>query len=117
MTSTIRTSFRNIPQTGSLDAYIRLRGRRLLRGAERVVSCRVDGDAPHRHKQNGRHFRVSIEVDLPRRRIVVDRCPDDSRESEDAYAAIDAAFDHAVRRLHEAAARDRRPLRPALRGE
>ena len=40
---------------------------------------------------------------FPGRELVIDRCPDESRETEDVYAAIDHAFDHAVRRLREGA--------------
>ena len=69
---------------------------------DRLVACHVAIESPHRHKQHGRHYRVRVDLTLPGTALVVDRCPDEGHANEDVYAAIDQAFDHAVRRVREA---------------
>ena len=67
-------------------------------------------EAPHRHKEHGRVFRVRIDVTVPGDEIVVGRTHDDKLDFQDAYAAIDAAFDEARRQVQDHAKR-RRDLR------
>jgi ribosomal subunit interface protein len=107
MTIPVRIVYRDIERTDAIDAYIRKHVEKLQSHAGRAISCHVAVEAPHRHKQHGRHYRVRIDLTLPGAELVVDRCPDAGREHEDAYAAIDDAFDHALRRAGEHARRAR----------
>ena len=101
MMSGLRITYRGVEPTGAIDEYVRRRAERLTRRGPTVSSCRVVVDAPHRHKRRGRHYVVHVEVSTPVGRLVVDHSPGEARAVEDLYAAIDAAFDHAVRRLDE----------------
>ena len=102
MNSTLQITFRDIPPSEAIDSYVRRRAEKLETTEGRLVACHVAIEAPHRHKHHGRHYRVRVDVSVPGAALVVDRNPDESRDNEDVYAAIDQAFDNAVRRLREA---------------
>jgi ribosomal subunit interface protein len=101
MTATLHIVFRDFDATEALDAYVRKHAEKLEAHLPRLVACNVAVESPHRHKQHGRHFRVRIDMVLPGTELVVDRNPAPNHDHEDAYAAIDDAFDHAVRRANE----------------
>jgi ribosomal subunit interface protein len=107
MTVQVQITYRDLGRTDAIDAYVRKRANKLATFAPRITACRVAVDAPHRHKQHGRHYRVRIDLAIPGAELVVARCPDIGREHEDPYAAIDDAFAHAGRLLHEHARRRR----------
>ncbi len=109
----IQISFHGIERTDTLEEYVRRRAEKLAT-FDRIVSCRVALEAPHRHKSHGRHYRVRVDVAFPGSEIVVDRTPDAGRTHEDLYASIDLAFDHALRRLHDEMDR-RKPARETPR--
>jgi ribosomal subunit interface protein len=100
MTNSVQITYREVERTDAIDAYIRKRADKLLHTGHPVVSCHVAIEVPHRHKLHGRDYRVRIDLTVPGAELVVDRCPD-AGAHEDLYAAIDAAFEHAVRRLHD----------------
>jgi ribosome-associated translation inhibitor RaiA len=99
MTFPVVVTFRGIESSDPIASYVRRRADKLSMFDRYVLGCRVAVEAPHRHKTHGRHYRVRIELAVAGPPIVVDRCPDEGRTNEDAYAAIDEAFDHAARRL------------------
>jgi len=86
---------------------------------DRITSCRVVVEAPHRHHKWGELFHICIELDVPGARLVVNHEPsshaalshDDTAaltkhlevhpEHRDIYVAIRDAFDGARRRLQE----------------
>jgi ribosomal subunit interface protein len=107
----IRITFRDMDHSEAVDSYVRRRASRLTQVMQRIVACKVAIEAPHRHKAHGRHYRVRIDLTAPGSEIVVDRCPDAGDACADIYAAIDYAFDHAVRRLREAGKRRQQPIR------
>jgi len=107
MTIPVHIVYRDVERTDAIDAYIRKHVDKLSTHGSRTLSCHVALEAPHRHKQHGRHYRVRIDLTVPGSEIIVDRNPDAGREHEDAYAAIDDAFAHALRRLGEHAGRTR----------
>ncbi len=107
MTIPVHIVYRDVPRSDAIDTYIRKHVDKLGAHSERVVSCHVALEAPHRHKQHGRHYRVRIDLALPGAELVVDRTPDAGRNHEDAYAAIDDAFDHALRRMDDHTRRSR----------
>ncbi|HLK38261.1 MAG TPA: HPF/RaiA family ribosome-associated protein [Polyangiaceae bacterium] len=101
----LRITYRGVTPTDAIDDYVRRRAEKLTRRGRTISSCRVVIDTPHRHKRHGRAYTVHIEVATAARRFVVDHAPGDGQGVEDLYAAIDAGFDHAVRRLDEDVAR------------
>lgn len=107
MSTSIHIVYRDFERTEAIDTYIRRHIEKLASHVSRIVSCSVALEAPHRHKQHGRHYRVRIDLGMPGAELVVDRTPEPHQEHEDAYAAIDDAFDHAFRRASEHARRAR----------
>ncbi len=105
----IQITFRNLRHSDAIEGHVRRRAEKLSAACRRVVACQVTIETPHRSKHHGQHYRVRIDLTMPRTELVVDRCPDAGRECEDVYVAIDQAFDHAMRRLRE----DGRRRRPA----
>jgi ribosomal subunit interface protein len=101
----LQITFRDMDHSDAVEAYVRKRAAKLTAVRRGIVACKVALEAPHRHKNHGRHFRVRIDMTVPGSEVVVDRCPDASAAFADVYAAIDASFDHALRRLRDAAKR------------
>ena len=113
----VQITYRDLSHSDAIDAYVRKRADKLATFMTRIVACRVALEAPHRHKQRGRHYRVRIDLAIPGAELVVARNPDSGREHEDPYAAIDDAFAHAGRRLYEFARRRRNDARTSSRRE
>lgn len=101
MEKPLQITFRGIPSSEAVESYVRTRADKLERLSERIVGCHVTLESPHRHKQHGRHWVVRIDLAVPGLEIAVTRDPSESKEHEDLYAAIDAAFDDAKRMLDE----------------
>jgi hypothetical protein len=113
-----------IDHSGVLDALIAKESAKLERFFERIISCRVLIDKPHRHQSNGAPFRVRLDLGVPGDELVITHPPelrhaagseDDDRIEktptdalhEDAQGAIRDAFRKARRRLRDYAQRKR----------
>jgi hypothetical protein len=122
----VQVSFRGIAHSDALEATIRERAAWLEQFYPGMVSCRVLVEQPHRHRHDGRHFHVRIEVTAPGRApIVISREPslhaglkdaeDDVARKEaeidgqhrDAHVAVREAFNAARRRLQDVAREQR----------
>jgi ribosomal subunit interface protein len=102
-----RVTFRDMPHSDALDAYARARAAKLDTFSERIIGCQITIESPHRRRHTGRQFRVTVDLAVPGAEIVVSHAPADRLANEDAYAAIDRAFDQAGRRLEDYARRKR----------
>lgn len=74
----------------------------LERFYERITSCRVTVETPHRHKQKGVRYNVRIDLNVPGKELVTRR-----EEIGDLNVAIRDAFDAARRQLEDYARRRR----------
>jgi ribosomal subunit interface protein len=114
----VRITFRDLERTDAIEASVRRHAEKLLTFEGKIVECDVAIEAPHRHKQHGRHYRVRVNVAVPGATLTADRNPDPGQAHEDVYAAIDDAFAHAARVLRDhAARRDSMRVRDARNGE
>lgn len=93
--------FHNTAKSDAVEAAIRERAAKLEKFADRIVSCRVTVDAPHKHHRQGKLFRVSVDVHIPGGHIVVSRDPAEHHAHEDVYVAIRDAFDATRRQLQD----------------
>lgn len=119
-------NFRGISHSRNLEEAVLERVSWLEQFYQGIVSCRVLIDAADRHRRDGRHFRVTIELTVPHGGpIVINHAPSlhgwlkdggaqaHLKQSEtDAvhryrHAAIHDAFDVARRRLQDFARRQR----------
>jgi cold shock CspA family protein len=122
----IQVTFRGIADTEALDTAIRERVAWLEQFYGGIVRCHVVVELPHRHRHDGRHVHVRIELTVPRGApIVVSHEPtlhghlrdvaasahhkdsDLHGEHEHAAVAVRQAFDAARRRLEDFAREQR----------
>jgi ribosomal subunit interface protein len=104
----LQITFRDVAPSPSLDERMRTRAAKLERLHDRITSCRVTLEAPHRRQRHGLRYHVRINLGVPGADIVVGHESADEVLYEDAYAAIDAAFDDAQRRLTSFVERQRK---------
>lgn len=121
-----RVTFRGLAHSDALEADIRERIAWLEQFYVGIVGCRVLVEMPHRHRHDGRHFHVRIEVTVPGGApLVVSHEPslhaalkdveeaahrkETEIESVHRYArvAVHQAFDAARRRLQDFAREQR----------
>ena len=93
----VQISFRNFPHSDAVEERIQEKVAKLETYYNRITSCRVVVESPHRHHHKGKLFHVSIVLGLPGDEIIVDRDPKKNHGHEDIYVAIRDAFE-AVRR-------------------
>jgi ribosomal subunit interface protein len=101
MQVTPQIHFRGMEPSPSVEDVIRDRIGRLARFHDRITSCNVVVEAPHRHGRQGRIFQVRVDVMVPGHEIVTGRQPSESHAHEDVYVAIRDSFDAAQRRLED----------------
>jgi ribosomal subunit interface protein len=92
----LQINFHDVPQSEALETRIREKAGRLGTFHPRIMSCRVAVEATSRHKLQGKHYAVRVDVRVPGREIVANR-----DHHEDVYVALREAFDAAKRQLDE----------------
>lgn len=97
----LQITFRNVQSSPAVEATIREQAEKLEKFYDRIISCRVVVDAPHRHHNKGKLYHVQIELNVPQNQLVVNRHPQDEPSHEDLYVAVRDAFDTAKRQLQE----------------
>jgi ribosomal subunit interface protein len=97
----VQLTFRDIDRSPAIEQYVQTRAAKLAKFSERITGCHVTLEAPHRHHQHGRDYRVRIDMIVPGAELVVGRSRDEHESHEDLYAAIDGAFDDADRVLED----------------
>jgi hypothetical protein len=121
-----QVTFLGIPHSRELEAAVLDRVWWLEQFCADILSCRVLIEAPDRHRRDGRHFHVTIELTVPHGKpIVISHAPSLHAWLKDAgaeahlkqswtdsvhryrHAAIHDAFDLARRRLQDFARRQR----------
>jgi ribosomal subunit interface protein len=103
----LQITFRGIQHSDAVEAYVRKRAEKLETFSLRITGCHVAVEAPHRHQQGGRHYRVRVDLTVPGDEVVVSHAPDEDPNNEDVYAAVDEAFDRVGRRLEDHVRRQR----------
>jgi cold shock CspA family protein len=108
----VQITFRGIPHSDALEAYVRAHVTKLETFAARITGCRVAIESPHQHAHSGRHYRVCVDLTVPGEEIAITRSPDETISNEDAHSAVDRAFDEAGRRLQDYVRRQRGDVKP-----
>jgi len=103
----LQITFRGIDPSDAIETRVRELAARLGRYHERITSCRVMIETPHRNKGHGKLYHVRIDITVPGAEIVVGREPQAKHAHEDAYVALRDAFEAARRRLQDRARRMR----------
>ena len=112
----LQITIRDMEHSDALEAHIREKASKLDELFDRIVSCRVVVEMPHKHHHQGKQFNVRIDIGVPGSEIVVNR-----DNHEDVFVALRDAFDAAKRRLEDYARKirgdvkkheQRRPVEP-----
>lgn len=103
----LQISFHHMDPSAAVEARIRDHVRKLYRLYDRITSCRVVIEAPHRHHNKGNLYRLKVEVNVPDDQLVASRDRDRHQAHEDLYVAVRDAFD-AVRHQLDGYVRRRR---------
>jgi len=69
--------------------------------SDKITSCRVVLDSPHRHSHQGKVFNVKLQLALPGEDVVVDMERPQRDGHEDVYVVLRDAFDAAKRQLQQ----------------
>jgi ribosomal subunit interface protein len=107
----LQITFHGVQHSDAIEQYVREKAEKLETFDPRITGCRVAIELPHRHSQSGEHFRVRIDITRPGAEVVSERVPEKNDAYADVYAAIDAAFDDAGRRLKDFVQRQRGNVR------
>jgi ribosome-associated translation inhibitor RaiA len=119
MQTPVQISYRNMEPSEAVTARIGEEAAKLHTFYDRITSCRVIVEAPHRHHKWGELFHVRIELGVPGKELVVSHEPtpraDLSHQDEtairkhvelhpehrDVYVAVRDAFGSARRQLQD----------------
>jgi ribosomal subunit interface protein len=115
----LQITFRHMEPSPAIEARITEHAQKLDRYHDRITSCRVVIEAPHKHHHKGRLYHVAVELGVPDGRLVASRERDLHHAHEDVYVAIRDAFDAVRRQLDGYVTRRRGEVKmhePGLRG-
>ena len=121
MTFPIAVTFRGLAGSEALEADIREQAETLGRLYDRIQSCRVFLEVPHRHHHDGRRFNVRLELVVPGDSIVVSHEGAPAIDLDDTAAALhkrdeaDSVLQHPRVAVHEAFRRMQRRLQDYAR--
>ena len=101
MATPVQITFRHIEASPAVEARVRSLADHLHVFSDRIQSCRVVVDTPHRHHHQGKVFNVTVQVALPGEDVVVDMERPQRDGHEDVYVVIRDAFDAAKRQLQQ----------------
>jgi len=125
----LQIKFHNMAPSQAIEDTIREKASKLDDLYDRIISCRVMVEAPHRHHRKGKAYEVRIDITVPGGELVINRSPkrlkaasvpptdrpetnlienhEPSRHGAhaDVYVAIRDAFNAAGRKLQDYARR------------
>jgi ribosomal subunit interface protein len=107
----VQISFRGMEPSDAAEAKVRERAAKLDRFYDRIMSCRVVVESPHRRHHQGKLFHVRVDLTVPGGELAVTREPAEHHAHEDVFVAIRDAFDAAQRQLENYARRQRGDLK------
>jgi ribosome-associated translation inhibitor RaiA len=99
MQPTVQITFRDLPKSPAIEQNILERASKLNQLFDKITSCRVLIEAPHRHHHKGKQYHVRIDLSVPGQELVVAHDPGKDQQREDAYVAVRDAFFAAQRQL------------------
>jgi ribosome-associated translation inhibitor RaiA len=111
----VQTTFRNMDASAAVAARVQEEAKKLDKYFDRITSCRVIVEAPHRHHRRGEPFHIRIELGVPGKELVVTHEPTLEHEEQaewhkhlevagphkDVYVAIRDAFKAMRRQLQD----------------
>lgn len=99
MQTPLQVTFRNVRSSATVKSKIIEYVEKLNRLSNRITSCRVVVDLPHRHQKKGKIYHVQIDLTVPQGELVINRNPSQSQSHTNLYVALHDAFETAKRQL------------------
>ncbi|REK09956.1 MAG: HPF/RaiA family ribosome-associated protein [Planctomycetota bacterium] len=99
----LQVAFRNMPHSHRIVEQIEAHVAHLESFYDRITSCRVVVDIPHRHHDSGNLYQVRIDITVPGHEIVVNRESSQQTQFKDLDTALGHAFDAATRQVEDLA--------------
>ena len=93
--------FHNMEPSDAVEANIKEKAAKLERFSDKITSCRVTVEAPHKHHHKGNIYHIAVDIVVPDAEVVVSRSPQDNHAHEDIYVAIRDSFNSARRQLED----------------
>jgi cold shock CspA family protein len=103
----LQIAFHNMSHDAEIESAIRANAEWLDTYYDRIMSCRVVVDRPHRHHKDGNLYQVRIDLKVPGRELAVKREPSQHTDYRDLDIMIRDAFDDLRRQLEDHARRQR----------
>ena len=113
----LQITFRNMQPSPAVESRIRERAAKLERFHQRITSCHVVVDAPHRHHHKGKLFAVHVDLTVPGQEILASKGAGANHAHENVHVAIRDAFDAVLRQLDGFARRARGDVKHHERAE
>jgi cold shock CspA family protein len=101
MNTPLQISFHNVPHSRVIESAIRDALERLEVFFDRIISCCVIIDQPHKHHKEGNLLQVKIDLKVPGSELVVKREPPENLVSSDMIAVIHESFEDMQRQLEQ----------------
>lgn len=106
MDTPVEIHFHGIEKSEAVEERVRWKVAKLARHFDRMTSCRVVLEAPHRSPAKAKAFQIKIEIGVPRQRaIVVSHEREGSHAQEELLLALRDAFEAALRKVDGVATR------------
>jgi len=101
VTIPVQITFRHMESSPAVETRVRELADHLGVFSDRIQTCRVVIDSPHRHHHQGKVFAVKLQLVLPGEDVVVDMERPQRDGHEDVYVVLRDAFDAAKRQLQQ----------------
>ena len=99
MKRNIQITFRGMNPSDALSEHIRDHADKLEQFFDGITGCHVVVEEPHKHHQQGKRFHVRVDLHVPGKNIVAAKDHPERESHEDAYQAVNDAFEAARRQL------------------
>lgn len=95
----VNITFRHIDPSTAVETRVNELVQHLGQFSDKIKSCRVVIDAPHRHQHQGGVYEVKLLVSIPGDDVVVDMSRPQRDGHEDVYVVLRDAFEAARKQL------------------
>lgn len=97
----VQITFRGMDSSPAVETRIHAKVEKLETFHDRITSCRVVVEAPHKRHQKGKLYLVRLDVTVPGAELVVNTEKRFHHSHEDVYVALRDAFNAMRRQLEE----------------
>ncbi len=101
MKTPLQIAFHNLPQSKAIEKTVQEALDRLEATHDRITSCHVIVDQPHRHHKEGNLFQVRIDLKMPGAELVVKREAIGSHDRGELSLVILEAFEEMQTQIEE----------------